>query len=79
MLFNRFSFTYDFKFIYLTFFTAKDDNLFKTVVLDSLTLNKIEDGEFYYLRKMIQAEDLLGNSLNYELKGKIILIITFLI
>ena len=48
VLFNRFSFTCDLKYIYLTFFTPHNDTLFKTVVVESMTLDKIHGAEFWY-------------------------------
>ena len=40
VMLDRFSFTCDLKYIYLTFYTPRNDALFKTVVLESMTLIK---------------------------------------
>jgi hypothetical protein len=52
VLLNRFSFTFDLKYIYLTFYTphdeSHDESLFKTVVLESMTLKLVEDAEYRY-------------------------------
>ena len=51
VMFNRFSYTCDLKYMYLTFYTPHNDALFKTIVFDSMTLDKVDGAEFRYYRK----------------------------
>ena len=62
---DRFSFTCDLKYIYLTFYTTLNDALFKTVVLDSKTLEKLEDAEYCYYSHSKNGKDAFSS-----LKGK---------
>jgi hypothetical protein len=55
VMFKRFSFTCDLKYIYLTFYTPHNDSLFKTVVLESTTLEKVEGAEYWYYRNGMDA------------------------
>ena len=64
-MFKRFSFTCDLKYIYLTFYTPHNDALFKTVVLESKTLEKVEGAEYWYYRN-----GNTGMDASSSLKGK---------
>ena len=65
VLLDRFSFTSNLKYIYLTFYKPDNDALFKTVVLDSMTLKIVKDAEFCYFTK-----DESGQVAYSSLKGK---------
>ena len=65
VMFKRFSFTCDLKYIYLTFYTPHNDALFKTVVLESTTLEKVDGAEYWYYRNANNSMDASSS-----LKGK---------
>jgi hypothetical protein len=69
---DRFSFTCDLKYIYLTFYTPHNDALFKTVVLESKTLEKVEGAEFLYY-----CSGKNGMDASLSLKGKWDILIEF--
>ena len=71
VLLDRFSFTFDLEYIFLTFYKplkdalSRKDVLFKTVVLESMTLKIVKDMEFCYFRNGEKAQEA-----SPSLKGK---------